>query len=122
MPLIVMRLLLLLLLLLLFFAIPIYFITAAADANKDKWWHGFFQKVSKENTVYFTCRALTYLKKKNRRSTLRWPDICVNESCQLEQMPTQTSVLISLYNKDSNGYLKVTFTFTRFNGFMIFFF
>ena len=44
-----------------FFAITIYFITAAAA--KDKWWHGFFQKVSEENTMYFTCRALTYLKK-----------------------------------------------------------
>ena len=26
---------------------------------------GFFQKVRKENTVYFTCRALTYCTSKN---------------------------------------------------------
>ena len=51
---------------------------------------------------------------------LRWPDIGMNESCQLERMLTQTSVLISLYNKDSNGCLEVTFMFTRFNGFTMF--
>ena len=38
-------------------------ITAADNNDKGKWWHRFFQKVSKENTLYFTCRAFTYLKK-----------------------------------------------------------
>lgn len=35
---------------------------------------------------------------------MRWPDICMNKSFQLEQIPKQTSIPILLLNKDPNGY------------------